>query len=58
MYKILKVGCARLRNVYFDKHRKEFFLDRHRKSFEAVCDYYFSYVNDTGALLRPEDVPV
>ena len=51
------MGCPQLREEYYDAARGEFFLDRHRKTFEAVIDYYFSYVTDTGSLLRPDDVP-
>lgn len=50
------LGSPRLRDEHFDQSRGEFFLDRHRKTFEAVIDYYFTSVTDSGSLLRPTDV--
>jgi potassium voltage-gated channel Shaker-related subfamily A protein len=41
------------RNLYWDSRRNEFFLDRHRPTFQAILYYYQS----GGRLRRPIEVP-
>ena len=41
------------RQQFYDRTRDEFFIDRHRPSFEAV----FSYFQNGGKLKRPHNVP-
>ena len=47
------LGDAQKRKQYWDARRNEFFIDRHRPSFQAVLYYYQS----GGRLRRPIEVP-
>lgn len=47
------LGNATKRVRYWDERRNEFFLDRHRPSFQAILYYYQS----GGRLQRPIEVP-
>jgi len=47
------LGSAAKRRRYWDRRRGEFYLDRHRPSFQAVLYYYQS----GGRLRRPIEVP-
>ena len=42
------------RRRYYDKKRDEYFLDRHRDTFEVVLEYY----TNGGILRRPDDIPI
>ena len=48
------LGNPRRRHRYFDEKRKEYFLDRHRATFEVVLAYY----NNGGVISRPDDIPI
>lgn len=47
------LGNAKKRQRFYDRTRDEYFIDRHRPSFEAV----FSYYQYGGKLRRPHNVP-
>ncbi len=47
------LGNPRKRQRFYDRTRDEFFIDRHRPSFEAV----FAYFQYGGKLKRPHNVP-
>ena len=47
------LGNPNKRQRFYDRTRDEFFIDRHRPSFEAV----FSYFQNGGKLRRPHTVP-
>lgn len=47
------LGDPSKRRMYWDRQRQEFFLDRHRPSFQAILYYYQS----GGRLRRPIEVP-
>ena len=47
------LGNQRKRQKFYDRHRDEFFIDRHRPTFEAV----FAYYQYGGRLKRPHNVP-
>ena len=47
------LGNPAKRNRYYDRHRNEYFLDRHRPSFEAI----FCYLQNGTRLRRPHNVP-
>ena len=47
------LGDPRKRKVFWDSRRNEFFIDRHRPSFQAILYYYQS----GGRLKRPIEVP-
>ena len=46
------------REVFYDAINNEYFLDRHKKSFEVVIDFYFSNHYKSQGLLRPMDIPL
>ena len=48
------LGNPRKRRQYYDRIRKEYFLDRHRDTFQVVLDYYYN----GGVLHRPDDIPI
>nr|XP_039252024.1 uncharacterized protein LOC120329455 isoform X1 [Styela clava] len=48
------LGNQEKRAKYWDSLRKEYFLDRHRATFEVVIDYYLK----DGKLTRPDDIPI
>lgn len=48
------LGSEEKRAKFWDEHRKEYFLDRHRATFEVVMDYY----KTDGTLTRPDDIPI
>ena len=47
------LGNSRKRQPFYDNQRDEYFIDRHRPSFEAV----FSYYQYGGKIKRPANVP-
>ena len=49
------LGNRRKRRRYYDKARNEYFLDRHRGTFEAIESFY---TKGDGVLERPEVVPM
>ena len=46
------------REKFYDAQNDEYFLDRHKKSFEVVIDFYFSIHYKSQGLLRPMDIPL
>ncbi len=46
------------REKFYDAKNDEYFLDRHKKSFEVVIDFYFSNHFKSQGLLRPIDIPL
>ena len=48
------LGNPLKRSRYYDKTRREYFLDRHRDTFQVVLDFYYN----GGVLCRPDDIPI
>jgi potassium voltage-gated channel Shaker-related subfamily A protein 6 len=46
------------RENFYDAKNDVYFLDRHKKSFEVVIDFYFSNHYKSQGLLRPIDIPL
>ena len=47
------LGDIQIRAKFYCPIKNEYFLDRHRPSFQAVLDYY-----RTGLLRRPDEIPL
>lgn len=47
------LGNKQKRQKYYDRNRNQFFLDRHRLSFESILKYYH-----TGFLRRNDEIPI
>ena len=47
------LGDIQIRAKFYCPIKNEYFLDRHRPSFQAVLDYY-----QTGLLRRPDEIPL
>jgi len=42
------------RQIFFDKKRQEYFIDRHRRTFEVIANF----INNGKYLIRPDDIPI
>ena len=47
------LGSKLKRRKFYDRRYEEYFIDRHRPTFEVVLDYYVY-----GVLRRPSDIPL